>query len=168
MEEFYFFWGHTPKKENVIDKSCLSQWFDRGFIINDIKYKNAEQYMMAKKALLFCDKEIFNKIMNISDPHSVKKLGRKIKNFNEKVWNQNCENYVYEANMAKFSQNEDLKEFILSTTGLLVEASPYDKIWGIGLSASDKRALNVETWKGLNKLGYILTKVRNDIRIENV
>jgi len=165
MKKFYFFWGHTPKKEGEIDKSCLSQWFDRGFIVDDIEYKNAEQYMMAKKALLFGDTKIFNKIMNLSDPKLIKNLGRKVKGFVEEVWNENCEHYVYDANFAKFSQNKDLKDFILSIEeDIIVEASPYDKVWGIGLSAYDKRALNVETWKGLNKLGYALTKVREDIR----
>jgi len=160
MEKYYFFWGHTPKDKNKIDKSCLSQWFQRDFIIDNLTYKNAEQYMMAKKALLFNDEENFQKIMNEENPKKIKAFGRKVKNFNPDIWDDKAERFVYEANLAKFSQNKDLKSFLLSTEGILVEASPYDKIWGIGLSAQDERALKRETWEGENKLGFVLTRVR--------
>ena len=160
MENYFYFWGHTQKQENTIDKSCLSQWFQRDFIIDNLTYRNAEQYMMAKKALLFNDEEIFQKIMAETSPKKIKALGRKVKGFNPDVWDENAERFVYEANLAKFSQNEDLKEFLLSTKGIIVEASPYDKIWGIGLKSSDPKALSRDTWNGENKLGFVLTRVR--------
>ena len=160
MTNYFFFWGHTQKNQNNIDKSCLSQWFQRDFVIADITYKNAEQYMMAQKALLFEDTIILAKIMAESDPKKIKAFGRLVKGFDPVIWEDNCEKIVYDANFAKFSQNQDLKDFLLSIEGILVEASPYDKIWGIGLKASDPRALNQDTWNGLNKLGFILTDVR--------
>ena len=163
MEKYFFFWGHTQKNEKTIDKSCLSQWFQRDFIVDELIYKNAEQYMMAKKALLFKDDKIFEKIMNESNPKKIKAFGRQIKGFDNVVWERHSEIFVYEANIAKFSQNEDLKEFLLSTEGILVEASPYDKIWGIGLSSDDKRSLTRATWNGENKLGFILTRVRENL-----
>lgn len=163
MEKYFFFWGHTQKNKNKIDKSCLSQWFEREFKVDGLTYRNAEQYMMAKKALLFEDEDTFYKIMDETNVKRIKSLGREVKNFNVEIWEDACEHYVYAANLAKFEQNEDLKEFLLSTEGIIVEASPYDKIWGIGLSADDKRSLTQSTWNGKNKLGFILTEVRKKL-----
>ena len=164
MEKYFYFWGHTQKKENKIDKSCLSQWFQRDFKIDGLTYKNAEQYMMAKKALLFNDEEIFKKIMSESNPKKIKALGRKVKEFYAEAWEENCDEFVYDANFAKFSQNQDLKYFLLSIEGTLVEASPYDKIWGIGLTADNPKALSQDTWDGENKLGFILTNVKEALK----
>lgn len=120
--------------------------------------------MMYSKAMLFNDKEIANKILNTTPQKEQKALGRKIKNFNKQIWNEKCKKIVYLGNFYKFTQNKDLWETLLSTEGTtLVEASPYDRIWGIGLSEDDPRAQQRETWLGTNYLGDILTILRKNL-----
>ncbi len=157
---YMFFWGHT-EKDGELTKACLSQWYDCKFTENGITYHTAEQYMMSQKAKLFRDEEIFESIMQADNPGEYKKLGRKIRNFDSEIWNKNKFSIVVNGNMLKFSQNEKLKDFLLSTGGrVLVEASPYDCIWGIGKSMSDKNIENPLTWKGENLLGFALMEVR--------
>ena len=159
---FIFFWGHTAKKVN---KACFSQWYVAPFEIDGNRYICAEQYMMHQKALLFDNTEIAQKIMETEDPSAHKALGREITGFIEEIWNQHKYQFVLEANLAKFSQNEPLKEFILSTgSKILVEASPFDKIWGIGMSASDENITNPSLWEGQNLLGIALMEVRETLR----
>ena len=159
--KFLFFWGHTENIDKTT-KACFSQWYNCKFIVDEITYHTAEQYMMAQKALLFNDNEIFNEIMRANHPKEYKELGRKIKNFSEAKWNESKYQIVLKGNIAKFSQNGKLKAFLLNTgTKILVEASPYDKIWGIGLSANEENIENPLTWKGENLLGFALMEVRD-------
>ncbi|MFN7120174.1 MAG: NADAR family protein [Saprospiraceae bacterium] len=110
---------------------------------------------------------IANKILETKSPRKQKELGRQVNNFNDLIWKENCIRIVYEANKLKFLQNENLLMPLLNTSGkVLVEASPYDTIWGIGLKASDDEAQKMETWKGTNWLGFILTSLRNDIELK--
>ena len=128
-----YFWGHTSDSSQVTD-ACFSQWYDCCFVVNGVQYHTAEQYMMAGKARLFGDKEVLQEIMEVGNPHKYKKLGRKIRGFEQTLWDTHKYEIVVEGNKAKFSQNPDLKEFLLSTgDAIIVEASPYDKIWGIGM-----------------------------------
>ena len=158
---YLFFWGHRQKTEGIIDKSCFSQWFPIGFTIDEVYYKTAEHYMMAEKARIF-DVSMVENILNASSPNDVKKLGRKVKNFDDKIWNEQAFDAVVRGNMAKFSQNHKLKNFLRSTgNSVLVESSPYDRVWGIGMLAEDKRALNPFNWDGENKLGFALMVVRD-------
>lgn len=158
------FWGHTPKQKGVVDKSCFSQWFPSAFEVEGIAYKNAEQFMMAQKAKLFGDDEIFQKILHSSHPKEVKALGRLVKKYQEDVWQQHRFAIVVAGNVAKFSQNQDLKQFLLGTgERVLVEASPVDKIWGIGLATDHENAEKPLQWKGLNLLGFALMQVRDQI-----
>lgn len=162
--KYLCFWGHTPKQKDVIDKSCLSQWFSAKFEIEAIQYRNTEQYMMAQKAKLFGDEEIFQKILQATHPKEMKALGRLVKNYREDLWQQHRFEIVLQGNLAKFSQNPDLKQFLLNTsTRVIVEASPYDKIWGIGLAADDENAEKPLQWKGLNLLGFALMEVRKQL-----
>lgn len=118
---------------------------------------------MYQKAMLFDDTEIATQILKTGNPKMQKVLGRKVKNFEEAIWVAERERIVYEGNYHKFSQNPDLKEALLATKGkTIVEASPLDKIWGIGLSEDDERAHNRKQWRGLNLLGVVLTKLRDD------
>ena len=158
---FIYFWGHTPSVKGITE-TCLSQWYDVEFEIAGVKYNTAEQYMMAQKALLFDDKEVFDQIMLADNPRDYKALGRKIRNFDSNVWDVRKYDIVVEGNRAKFSQNDDLKEYLLSTgDAILVEASPYDRIWGIGLYPGQAAKGTVDQWRGLNFLGAALMDVRD-------
>ena len=166
-QEYLFFWGHKPLKYGNVGKNCLSQWFECRFTVENIQYHTAEQYMMSQKALVFGDNEIYEKIMQSADPAVYKALGRKIKNFDENIWNTKKTDIVIKGNTAKFSQNQNLKEFLLSTNEkILVEASPYDRIWGIGMSANTENIQNPYIWKGKNLLGFCLMETRDILRSE--
>ena len=163
--EYIHFWGHRPSPNGIITKSCFSQWYNSLFEYDGKTYCCMEQFMMAHKAMLFNDDKTLNEIMKNSDPAEIKKLGRKVKNFDEKLWDKYKFSIVYSGNLAKFSQNEKLKEFLLSTGDkVLVEASPYDGIWGIRMSADDENAENPTRWRGQNLLGFALMQVRDEIR----
>ena len=156
MEKFTFFW-----------KGHFSQWFPSKFVIDGISYLCAEQYMMARKATFFGDSKTLNKIMITTSPKEQKALGRTVKPFDINKWNAIVKEIVFKGNLAKFRQNPKLKDKLLDTIGTtLVEASPLDKIWGIGLSAKDEKALNRDTWQGTNWLGEILTNVREELLSE--
>ena len=158
--DFLFFWGHTVKDE--ITKACFSQWFPCEFVDNGVVYKTAEHYMMAAKARLFDDNEILELILETHSPNEAKSLGRKVENFNSEIWDHHKYQIVVQANLLKFSQNQELKEFLLSTEDkVIVEASPYDKIWGIGMLESDKNSGNPPLWNGENILGFALMEVRD-------
>ena len=158
-EDFIFFW--SGRKLSKVTKNCFSQWYPSKFIVGGKEYQFAEQFMMAKKAELFNDVEILPQIMMASDARTIKRLGREVKNFDPAVWNEKKFEIVVQGNLAKFSQNHDLRDFILSTGDrILVEASPYDKIWGIGMNESSQDAIFPERWKGQNLLGFALMKVR--------
>jgi ribA/ribD-fused uncharacterized protein len=160
--KYIFFWGHRPEMKGQIGKQCLSQWWPAAFEIGGIRYPSAEVYMMSEKARLFNDHEVLKKIIACSSPAAAKKLGREVRNFNEEDWNRNRFEVVVRGNQAKFEQNKELRQFLLSTRDrVLVEASPVDKIWGIGLAETDPHAGNPEKWKGLNLLGFALMKVRS-------
>lgn len=163
--KYVFFWGHQPSADGSITKSCFSQWFDCRFIADGVEYSTAEQYMMAQKALLFGDTEKYEKIMTASHPKQFKDLGRRISGFDETVWNRHKTDIVIKGNLAKFSQDPELRSFLLGTgERILVEASPYDKIWGIGMSANDTKCENPEMWNGENLLGFCLMEVRDLIK----
>lgn len=159
------FWGHILEQAGRVDKAVLSQWFPVVFEIEGIAYPTAEHYMMAQKARLFGDEVIFRKIIAGGSPKQVKALGRQIQGFSEKIWCEKREEIVFQGNLAKFSQHSALKDFLLSTGNkILVEASPVDKIWGIGMSADDTRLANPLQWQGLNLLGFALMKVRDQLQ----
>ena len=146
----------------------FSQWYGWNnppqFNIDGINYNCAEQYMMAEKARLFEDKVAEAKIMNLKHPKDQKAWGRKVKNFVGYKWQKVAKDIVYKGNHAKFTQNEELlKELKRTGDTLLVEASPYDRIWGIGLGTDDSRRFDKKNWQGTNWLGEILTKLRDDL-----
>lgn len=127
----------------------------------------AEHWMMAEKAKLFGDKAVLEKILNCNSPKEAKSLGRKVKNFDEKIWTENSERIVINGNYLKFKQNKELWEYLNGTCDkILVEASPYDKIWGVGMKNGDTGIENPGNWKGLNLLGYALMEVRDKLRNE--
>lgn len=159
--KYLFFWGHTTKDDSVVGKECLSQWYESSFEIDGIHYPTAEHYMMAEKARLFSDNEALKKILKSKHSGDAKKLGRTVKGYQEDVWKKNRFDIVVRGNQAKFSQNEKLKEFLINTNDrVLVEASPHDRIWGIGIGASSPNAEMPAKWSGLNLLGFTLMEVR--------
>lgn len=158
---YVFFWGHTGK---TVAKNCLSQWYMAEFEEKGINYTSAEQYMMAGKAALFADQAVYQKILAISDVKEIKALGRQVQGFQQSIWEQHCMDIVVAGNLAKFSQNQTLRDYLLSTKdSILVEASPYDKIWGIGLPETADDIENPLTWQGENLLGFALMKVRDKL-----
>lgn len=160
--DFLYFWGHQPSKTGQVTKSCLSQWFEASFTIDGILYQTAEHWMMAGKARLFGDEDSLIQILESPDPKTAKALGRKVKNFDGAKWEANARRLVTEGNIAKFSQNSHLRDFLLATGDtVLVEASPYDQIWGIGLKEGDERAKDPAQWLGQNLLGFALMDVRD-------
>ncbi len=162
--KYVFFWGHTEKGDEVT-KACFSQWYPCTFVVDDVTYHTAEQYMMAQKARLFGDLEIFKEIMAANNPKTYKDLGRKIRGFNEAVWNANKAQIVIDGNYAKFTQNPVLGEFLAQTgSRVLVEASPYDAIWGIKMATTTPGIENPAIWKGQNLLGFALMEVRDMIK----
>lgn len=162
--KFLFFWGHTPNRDKSIGKSCFSQWWGSPFTVEGITYKTAEHWMMAEKARLFDNHTILSEIINCDSPAEAKKLGRKVNGFISDKWDKQKYQIVKQANLFKFSQNKDLKEFLLNTKNrVLVEASPTDRIWGIGMSQSSENAKNPLMWRGENLLGFALMEVRDEL-----
>lgn len=159
--EKLFFWGHTEHGSNVT-KACLSNFYPCKFEFNGKTFNFSEQCFMYQKAILFNDFEIAKQVLNETDVRKIKALGRKVKNFNNELWDKHKEDFMFNACYAKFSQNDKLKDFLLSTGNHeIVEASPVDNIWGIGFS-SDNAMENVDKW-GQNLLGKVLMKVREDL-----
>ena len=163
--KYVFFWGHQPKKDGSIGKTCFSQWFEASFSLNGISYLTAEHYMMAEKARLFDDQDALNQIIASKTPALAKKLGRGIRGFDEAHWNERRFDAVVEGNLAKFSQHAPLTAFLMNTADrILVEASPVDKIWGVGMAEDHPDIENPALWQGLNLLGFALMKVRQQLR----
>ena len=161
--KYLFFWGHQKPKSGV-NQTCFSQWYSSSFKVEGENYSSAEHFMMAEKARLFGDTEIRLKILTAKNPGEAKQLGRNVSGFKDDVWINHRFEIVVAANLAKFGQNADLKEYLLNTgERVLVEASPVDKIWGIGLAADHDNVEKPNLWKGLNLLGYALMEVREQL-----
>lgn len=153
MNEYTFFWNGP-----------FSQWYPSKFSVDGIAFNCAEQYMMYMKALTFKDEEIAEKILNSNSPKEQKALGRQVKNFDENIWSDVCKLIVRNGNYFKFTQNPELFEVLKKTyPTILVEASPYDFIWGIGLDEETAKNTPSHLWPGKNYLGLILTKLRNEL-----
>ena len=164
--KWVFFWGHTPSKDGSVTRSCFSQWWEGApFEVEGVRYLSAEHFMMAGKARLFGDVATLEQILVKRHPRDAKMLGRKVANFDEEVWNEARFGLVVEGNKAKFSQHPALRDFLLGTgERVLVEASPVDRIWGIGLKGDAPEAEQPWKWKGLNLLGFALMEVRERLR----
>lgn len=149
------------------ETSPFSQWYRSTFVVDHTRFGCAEQFMMHGKAMLFGDHGVAAEILAAEHPRDHKALGRKVSGFDAGVWDRECQRIVYAGNRAKFTQDQALLDTLLATKGTtLVEASPFDKIWGIGLSAEDPRAQDPAQWRGKNLLGIVLTKLRDDL-LEN-
>ena len=162
--DYVFFWKPVPAVDGQIGKGCLCQWWVAPFLVEGVRYDTAEHFMMAEKARLFGDFAIHEKILSTASPRLVKELGRQIKGFDTPTWVLRRTDIVTRGNMAKFGQHDDLREYLLATgEKILVEASPYDTIWGIGRAEDDPCAASPEQWNGLNLLGFALMLVRDQL-----
>jgi ribA/ribD-fused uncharacterized protein len=152
MPEYYLFYG-----------GVFSQWYKSNFTLHGVNFTHAEQYMMWQKATLFNDADTAEKILRAAHPKEQKELGRQVIGYKDDVWIQERETVVYRGNYAKFTQNPEMLSRLLDVRGTFVEASPYDKIWGIGRGMDDPLALIESKWLGLNLLGKTLTRLRDDL-----
>lgn len=151
---------HAPNEEY----GYLSNWYISRFELDGITYTSMEQYMMYQKAITFDDKTVAQQILTTEDVIQVKALGRAVHNYNDTVWNGVRQIIVYKGLMAKFSQNEALKEKLLSTgNSILAEAARTDSVWGIGISIKDNARFDINKWKGKNLLGFALMQVRDSL-----
>ena len=147
--------------------SAFSNFYPCNFTEEGKVWKNSEQCFMAKKAKFFGDEEMYNAILNSETPKEAKKYGRLVKNFDTNKWAEVCFDKMYDAVYAKFSQNNDLKELLLSSDFEgkgFVEGSPFDAIWGVKMDWRNPDIDNEENWKGQNLLGKVLNKVREDLK----
>ena len=151
---------HNPDEEN----GYLSNWYLSSFIVKDRSFSSMEQYMMYWKAVCFHDIEIASRIMKTDDVSEIKQLGRLVSEYDDNVWNGIRQIIVYEGLLAKFYQNDALKQQLKSTgNAILAECAVKDKIWGIGVSMQDPARFNKAKWKGQNLLGYALMMVREKL-----
>jgi len=164
--EWEFFWGHRPSREGHLTNSCFSQWWARHpFEANGVTYPTAEHFMMVSKARLFDDSEAAEEILVTTDPGTAKAIGRRVRGFDDAIWKQHRFDLVVRGNLAKFGSHGPLKTYLLDTGDrVLVEASPRDRIWGIGCGANNPTAEHPHEWRGLNLLGFALMEVRDRLR----
>ncbi|MFI6493595.1 NADAR family protein [Streptomyces sp. NPDC050564] len=172
--KYLHFWGHRPRPDGRVSASCLSQWWPSPFVVDDVEYATAEHWMMASKARLFGDEKAERQALAASNPALAKKAGRLVRGFDETLWERERFGIVVEGSVHKFAAHADLREFLLGTGErsemgvppaegwgrVLVEASPMDRVWGIGLAADDERASDPERWRGPNLLGFALMEAR--------
>jgi ribA/ribD-fused uncharacterized protein len=162
--DFLMFWGHKQAADGRVTSACLSQWFPAAFTVEGRGYATAEHWMMAEKARLFGDHETLERILAAPSPDAVKTLGRGVRGFDEATWRERRYEIVVAGSLHKFRQNEPLRAFLLSTGNkVLVEASPVDSIWGIGLAKDAPDAQSPERWRGLNLLGFALMEARSKL-----
>lgn len=148
-------------------KGFLSNWYKSEFTVNGVKFVNSEQWMMYQKAKIFGDDETAQKILTSTSPSEIKGLGRKVRNYNDTIWNGVRQIVVYEGLKAKFEQNPDLAKQLLDTgDDILVECNPYDNIWAIHMTEDDPRVQDISQWQGQNLLGFTLMLVRTYLKKE--
>jgi ribA/ribD-fused uncharacterized protein len=163
--DYRFFWGHRPRRDGALSDACFSQWWPARFTVDGQDYLHAEQFMMAHKAQLFGDDEMRARILATPEPAAVKALGREVRGFDEAAWSAARFDLVTRGNVAKFGQEPQLRAYLLATNdAVLVEASPTDRVWGIGLAAEHEHAQQPARWRGLNLLGFALMRARAILR----
>jgi len=165
--KYLHFWGHRPQRDGSAGPGCLSQWWPSPFTVDGVTYATAEHWMMAGKARLFGDAEAERRAVAAGHPKTAKGVGRTVRGFDEEVWRRERFALVTAGSVHKFRQHPDLRDFLLGTgRRVLVEASPLDRVWGIGLAADDPRAESPAAWRGLNLLGFALMEARARLAAE--
>lgn len=154
-QKFTFFW-HSD--------SPFSNWYPQPFVHDGIKFNCSEQYMMFKKAMLFKDYDVAEMIMDQTSPRKQKFLGRQVRGYDDATWMAECQPIMVPGLVSKFMQDTYSLNCMLDTgDSIIVEASPYDKVWGIGMTADDPRATDPSQWVGQNLLGIVLMDARDII-----
>jgi ribA/ribD-fused uncharacterized protein len=162
---FLPFWGHEVRRDGKIGAECLSQFYPAPLEVGGVTYATAEHYFMTKKARLFGDARSEAAVLRAPTPLAAKRLGRAVAGFDEQTWVQHRFDIVVRGSVAKFGAHPALRAFLLATdNAVLVEASPYDRIWGVGLAQTDPRIQQPEQWPGTNLLGFALMKARDVLR----
>jgi len=163
-DRYVLFFGYEDP-----ELGCLQQWYPSPFVEKDAQsgderhFHTSEQYMMFHKALLMGDTEIAEQTLACATPGEAKALGRKVRNFDQKMWDENCDRVVEQGNYLKFSQDERLRQALLGTEEReIVETSPNDRLWGVGFNSEDALE-HVAEW-GENKLGKALMRVRERLK----
>lgn len=163
--KYLHFWGHRPLPDGRIGASCLSQWWPSPFTVDGVEYATAEHWMMAAKARLFGDAEGERRVLTAGHPSAAKNAGRLVRGFDEEVWRRKRFGIVVEGSVHKFAAHGELRSFLLGTGDrVLVEASPVDRVWGIGLAADAEGANDPVRWRGPNLLGFALMEARRRLR----
>lgn len=159
--EYLLFWGHRAHPSGQLGPSCLSQWWPAAFTIDGVRYRTAEHWMMAEKARLFGDEPNAAAAVAAGTPKEAKAVGRAVAGFDRVRWEAEAFDIVVRGNVAKFGQDPALRDYLVGTgDAVLVEASPVDAVWGIGLAADDPRARQPAEWPGRNLLGFALMQAR--------
>ncbi|MGW7293472.1 NADAR family protein [Streptomyces xiamenensis] len=164
--KYLYFWGHRPQRDGSVGAGCLSQWWPAPFTVAGETYATAEHWMMAEKARLFGDEEARIRVLAAGHPRDAKAAGRTVRGFDEERWRAERFAVVVEGSVHKFGQDAALREYLLGTGDrVLVEASPRDRIWGIGMGAANEAAQDPARWRGLNLLGFALMAARERLRV---
>jgi ribA/ribD-fused uncharacterized protein len=162
--DLLFFWRATPGGSGRPGPGCLSQFWTAPFTVDGVTYRSAEHWMMAEKARLFGDNRARDAVLASPTSPEAKAAGRTVRGFSEAAWGAARYGVVVAGNLAKFSQHDDLRRYLVSTDPrVLVEASPSDPVWGIGLAEADERAPRPSQWQGTNLLGFALMEVREQL-----
>jgi ribA/ribD-fused uncharacterized protein len=152
----------APRPEGRLGPSCLSQWWPAPFTVDGVHYRTAEHWMMAEKARLFGDERSATAVLAAASPKDAKALGRAVRVFDVARWEAAGFDIVVRGSAAKFGQDPQLRDYLVGTgDAVLVEASPVDAVWGIGLAADDPRARRPAEWPGRNLLGFALMQARH-------
>ncbi|MFF9899766.1 NADAR family protein [Streptomyces longispororuber] len=163
--KYVHFWGHTPRRDGQLGASCFSQWWPSPFTVDGVTYATAEHWMMAAKARLFGDADAERAVLAARTPAEAKRAGRLVRGFDDAVWERERFGIVVEGSERKFASSEALRAYLAGTgQRVLVEASPVDRVWGIGLAADEPAAGEPARWRGLNLLGFALMAARGRLR----
>ena len=159
--KYLHFWGHQPEADGTVGRGSLSQWFEASFTVEGVLYRTAEHWMMAQKARLFGDPEAERAAVDAPNPALTKAAGRTVRDFDDEVWVRERFEIVVRGNVHKFGAHPDMRDYLLRTgSRVLVEASPRDRVWGIGMGAGNENAEQPAAWRGLNLLGFALMEAR--------
>jgi ribA/ribD-fused uncharacterized protein len=164
--DYALFLAPDPERPGILGNECLSQWYPSEMRLEGVRFPTAEHYMMWRKARLFGDRDVEQQLLADDSPAAAKQLGRRVRNFRSDLWDRHRFDVVLEGSIAKFEQNGQLRRYLLGTGEcVLAEASPVDRIWGIGFEATDSRAKNPLQWRGLSLLGFALMQARDRLRV---